>query len=544
MAQQADMLMVMRAKDELTKPLARAQEQLGKTAKAGKDLNGQLRLMRGGVGQIGHQIQDMAVQAQMGTSAFVILGQQGSQVASLLGPKGAMFGAVLAIGAAIAGPLYKSLTESTDLLEELETEAKKATTSLYELSGAQRAIAETVLLERRTKVLDAQRIAEERLAEATERKTTKAVVRLRGQVNQNAQAFEQATIDVDRYEKQVGLANAELERIDDALSGVDPQLQKTNKSLQHQVDTYGMNNLAAAAYKAQLDGVIDSEEALNLALLSELETLDFVEKARKDAAKAEAKAAKDLKSSLAIEEKKDVAAGKAFTSMVEGMFGPEERIQVEMEKRLGIVDEALARGQINLITAENMRTVIEQEASKKRIKNAEDEEKLKNDQRKKAIAGVGDQLMALDASNKKVFMMQKAYKIVQATMDARTAFSNALAAPFPPPIPQMLAGAALAMGMANVATIKSQSFEGGGFTGFGARAGGLDGKGGRMAMVHPNESIIDHTKGGASGITVINNVDARGSGADVDQKIKSAMAQTSQQTIMTIQDLMRRRRFA
>ena len=230
--------------------------------------------------------------------------------------------------------------------------------------------------------------------------------------------------------------------------------------------------------------------------------------------------------------------------MVESMFGPEERIQTEMEKRLGIVDEALARGQINLITAENMRTVIEQDASKKRVKNAENEEKLKSEQRKKAVAGVGDQLMALDASNKKVFMMQKAYKIVQATMDARTAFGNALAAPFPPPIPQMLAGAALAMGMANVATIKSQSFEGGGFTGFGARAGGLDGKGGRMAMVHPNETVIDHTKGGASGITVINNVDARGSGADVDQKIKSAMAQSSQQTIMTIQDLMRRRRFA
>ena len=82
MAQQADMLMVMRAKDELTKPLARAQEQLGKTAKAGKDLNGTFRLMRGGAGQLGHQIQDVAVQAQMGTSAFVILGQQGSQVAS------------------------------------------------------------------------------------------------------------------------------------------------------------------------------------------------------------------------------------------------------------------------------------------------------------------------------------------------------------------------------------------------------------------------------------------------------------------------------
>jgi hypothetical protein len=64
-------------------------------------------------------------------------------------------------------------------------------------------------------------------------------------------------------------------------------------------------------------------------------------------------------------------------------------------------------------------------------------------------------------------------------------------------------------------------------------------------MFVPNQagSIIPNKRMGG-GITVINNVDARGSGADVDQKIKTAMAQTSQQTILTIQDLMRRRRFA
>ncbi len=64
-------------------------------------------------------------------------------------------------------------------------------------------------------------------------------------------------------------------------------------------------------------------------------------------------------------------------------------------------------------------------------------------------------------------------------------------------------------------------------------------------MFVPNQSgSIIPNKAMGGGITVVNNVDARGSGADVDQKIKSAMAQTSQQTIMTIQDLMRRRRFA
>ena len=40
------------------------------------------------------------------------------------------------------------------------------------------------------------------------------------------------------------------------------------------------------------------------------------------------------------------------------------------------------------------------------------------------------------------------------------------------------------------------SFAGGGFTGPGARTGGLDGRGGFPAILHPNETVIDHTKGG------------------------------------------------
>jgi hypothetical protein len=67
-------------------------------------------------------------------------------------------------------------------------------------------------------------------------------------------------------------------------------------------------------------------------------------------------------------------------------------------------------------------------------------------------------------------------------------------------------------------------------------------RGPEMFVPNQSGSIVPNKKMGG-GVTVINNVDARGSGADVDQKIKSAMAQTSQQTIMTIQDLMRRRRF-
>ncbi|WP_116654442.1 tape measure protein [Pelagibacterium sediminicola] len=37
------------------------------------------------------------------------------------------------------------------------------------------------------------------------------------------------------------------------------------------------------------------------------------------------------------------------------------------------------------------------------------------------------------------------------------------------------------------------SFDGGGFTGYGPRSGGIDGRGGLPAILHPNETVIDHT---------------------------------------------------
>jgi hypothetical protein len=51
------------------------------------------------------------------------------------------------------------------------------------------------------------------------------------------------------------------------------------------------------------------------------------------------------------------------------------------------------------------------------------------------------------------------------------------------------------------------SLDGGGYTGGGARAGGLDGKGGFMAMLHPNETVLDHSKGqsGGGAVTVVQN---------------------------------------
>jgi hypothetical protein len=47
----------------------------------------------------------------------------------------------------------------------------------------------------------------------------------------------------------------------------------------------------------------------------------------------------------------------------------------------------------------------------------------------------------------------------------------------------------------------SPSFAGGGSTGIGPRAGGIDGKGGFNAVLHPNETVIDHSKNQTVGAT-------------------------------------------
>lgn len=55
------------------------------------------------------------------------------------------------------------------------------------------------------------------------------------------------------------------------------------------------------------------------------------------------------------------------------------------------------------------------------------------------------------------------------------------------------------------------SYAGGGYTGPGARSGGLDGQGGFPAMLHPDETVIDHRKGGGMGgpVTISQTIEVR-----------------------------------
>lgn len=69
-----------------------------------------------------------------------------------------------------------------------------------------------------------------------------------------------------------------------------------------------------------------------------------------------------------------------------------------------------------------------------------------------------------------------------------------------------LGGVAASIGSSVLGSIFSgASFEGGGSTGGGPRSGGLDGRGGFLAMLHPQETVIDRSRGqSAGGSNIIN----------------------------------------
>lgn len=98
----------------------------------------------------------------------------------------------------------------------------------------------------------------------------------------------------------------------------------------------------------------------------------------------------------------------------------------------------------------------------------------------------------------------------QSLMAGLNAFASTAAIPIvgPPAAPAAM-GAALAVTQPIAASISAltasaaiASYDGGGFTGAGARIGGMDGKGGKLAMLHPREKVIDLTRGQGEGISI------------------------------------------
>lgn len=87
--------------------------------------------------------------------------------------------------------------------------------------------------------------------------------------------------------------------------------------------------------------------------------------------------------------------------------------------------------------------------------------------------------------------------IIDGSEDAKDALSRLLQEIARAQIEQGISGLVGAFGGGGILG-SLLSFDGGGYTGAGSRTGGVDGRGGFPAILHPNETVIDHTKAAPS----------------------------------------------
>ncbi len=193
--------------------------------------------------------------------------------------------------------------------------------------------------------------------------------------------------------------------------------------------------------------------------------------------------------------------------VAENMIGSEEKVWediLNLEGFNAIIDEMIiGLGKVNTpikptVPAEkDTRSALQKnfDALKKQGADEVKFEEMTADQKVSHVSsGLQKQFALAGKNSKKMFALSKAAGIAQALVSTYQGAAKSMGA-YPFPINVAMAAASVAGGMAQVSAIRSQSFEGGGFTGHGSRTGGVDGKGGFPAILHPNETVIDHTKG-------------------------------------------------
>jgi hypothetical protein len=281
------------------KDLKNLGEQAGKTAnqteqvgQKAKVVQGNFKAMKGSTQQVSYQLQDIAVQAQMGTNAFVILGQQGPQLASIFGSGGAVVGALIAFGALAGGVLVTALTGTTDAMKELEEEANKLSEDITRLTAAEQAYQRILIKEKIDDQKDALASLQEELKGAS-----RAFVLLSGEsqgesLKEYIETEEEFTKRTFEMRSEIQLAKQNIESLGKSIDGTSNITEDLIVNLEKEVQVLGLTARQAAILEAVNSGA-DPKDVNRLHLLyNKIEAHKKEQKALKDKA-AEDKAASD-----------------------------------------------------------------------------------------------------------------------------------------------------------------------------------------------------------------------------------------------------------
>lgn len=341
---------------------------------------GSFRNLRGISQQLGWQLQDVAVQAQLGTSAFVIFSQQGSQLAAAFGPTGALVGAVIAVAGAIGGALVNSMGvagEEIDKLIEKVDKLGKATKELAaielrkKIQDDQKKLVELDTLSRLGFLQDKQRSG----VELSEREL-KQLLQLTSQREQLSDSIikNEGFLDtLTRSETEnIEKTKKAREEYDRLIKTYDLKLKTVGKSKEEEAVITALTQLGTEATKEQRE----ETERIIRAYYKEYDAAEKIKQQKKDAEKASKRAIKDAQNVVKARER-------AFQAETLSLIKQTETVDQEYNRRKAIIDEyvkyegtdqrtdqayaALEQWKTNALTEEYKK----REAVRKQIENAQ-----------------------------------------------------------------------------------------------------------------------------------------------------------------------------
>ncbi len=422
-----------------------------------------------------NQLGDIAVQGSMGTNMFRVLGMQLPQIAggfALLGGTLGVIAPILGVLAAIVFPILalKGFGKSAgDAAEELN----KVADAISDLKGLDKIIDKNLVL------------PIDKATDATQR----LIDRLRRQ-----------KFEVVRGGVLDGLAPA-LEPFREASNKLDSEIQHLNFTLGN-LEKIEFENRTVGIVK----GIIEQKNALeelNLELLESKQVTDAFTEAFDKSTNARALAENLLSARESIEnmgiDSKELL--KAFDAVLESsglqnlLLQKREALQIKITKDRTEANKE-AEESTKRLTKEFERQLKVTRQRMQPIQDAAD--MIGNSFERAFMSAIDGSMSAKDAFRSMAStIIAELYRIF--IIKKITGFISSFIAD-----PAMFGGLGGGGSFTGAPPIRPTSFDGGGYTGNGPRSGGLDGRGGFMAMLHPNETVVDHSRGNSGGEVVVN----------------------------------------
>ena len=543
----------------------------------------------GGAQQAGYQIGDFAVQVANGTSKMQAFGQQAPQLLQIFGPIGAVVGAAVAIFAAfavVAEKTSKASGNAKTAVEDLNQAFDTLKKVDFEALGKSMSKPAQMVLAKYSGVLNMiERVAEEQRSAAI--------------INVIDKFAPQA--DIDRAISQVKVLQNEFDALPEGVDPTEPMLFEYEEAVANLRDLQGLRNIMNG-----LDAKSREEAAKKLQIVTDTLTANKLltpelEKQLADYAQQfglvtnilnQAKAVDKAENSrLAIAQKltrfmreedtimgQTVVKANGIHAVLKAILQDRDRIKKTLQDEDTVMGQLVAK---SFVYAKNMiqggrggdpRQFTYMDEFRKQLDDAAAAAAKLNDNAPKGLSkiaakvngelspamkqlnGIMDSvgqsfenamMSAVDGtkSTKEAFKsmaseiikeLYRVFVVKQITgfiMSAVGGYFNA----------NQVSGPSMPLGTGNVRP-QARTFAGGGYTGSGPRAGGLDGKGGFMAMLHPRETVTDHTRGQGGGQVVVNQTINVSTGVQqtVRTEIKQLMPQIAESAKSAVVDAKRR----